>query len=268
MGAEGFFVWDADRVIVNLFGPFSLRWYSLFFLSGILFGNYLFHKMLEKEGKSTALRDTLLYYIVIGTILGARLGHVLFYDPVYYLSNPLTILKVWEGGLASHGGFTGVIVAIYIFSRKYKSMPFIWLADRIAICAVAAGGFIRMGNFFNSEIVGGTTNVPWAIIFAKIDHLPRHPTQLYEAFGYLSISFILYLIYRFNDRKPVDGRLTGYAMIIAFSFRFLIESLKENQVSYEEDMIINMGQVLSLPFIAVGLMLVFGVHKKLLSKKP
>lgn len=264
----GYFVWDADRVIVNIFGPFSLRWYSLFFLSGILFGNYLFHRMLEKEGKSTELRETLLYYIVIGTVVGARLGHVLFYDPAVYFSNPLSILKVWEGGLASHGGFTGVIVAIFVFSLRYKSMPFLWVADRVAICAVAAGGFIRIGNFFNSEIVGGVTNVPWAVIFAKLDSLPRHPTQLYEAAGYLSISLILYLIYISQKRKPSEGSIMGYAMIIAYSFRFAIESLKENQVAYEDDMLINMGQTLSVPFIFIGILLVSGVHHKLLKKSP
>lgn len=258
-----YFEWNVNQEIVHFIGPFGLRWYSLFFLGGILLGYHIFGRFLEKEGRPIQLRDPLLYYIVIGTVLGARLGHCLFYDPLYYFSQPLRILRVWEGGLASHGGFAGVMLGLICFSRKYKETAFFWLADRIAIVAVLAGAFIRLGNFFNSEIIGQVTSVPWAVIFAKVDHLPRHPTQLYEALGYACISLCLYLIYRSAKRQPLEGRLYGCAMLLGYSFRFVIETLKENQVSYEQGMWLNMGQLLSLPFVLFGFYLVFGLQHRL-----
>lgn len=257
-----YFEWSLNPEIVHIAGPFGLRWYSLCFLSGILMGYHFFGKMLLKAGKPLELRDNLLYYIVIGTVVGARLGHVLFYDPQYYFSNPIRILKVWEGGLASHGGFTGVMVALLLFSRKFKELSFFWLTDRIAIVAILAGACIRIGNFLNSEIIGRVTDVPWAVIFLNVDNQPRHPTQLYEFFGYLSISAFLYLVYRMSQYKPLEGRIFGLAMIVAFSFRFFIEFLKENQVTYEKDMLWNMGQLLSLPFIGLGIFLALGIQHK------
>ncbi|NRA43826.1 MAG: prolipoprotein diacylglyceryl transferase [Oligoflexales bacterium] len=251
-----------DQEIVHFFGPFGLRWYSLLFLGGILTGYHFFAKMLIAEGKPVELRETLLYYVVLGTVIGARLGHCLFYDPSYYFSEPLRILKVWEGGLASHGGFTGVIIAVYLFSRKNKEASFFWLVDRLAIWGILVGAFIRVGNFFNSEIIGRVTDVPWAVVFLKVDQLPRHPSQLYEAFGYGSICLSLYLLYRYWDRKPLEGRLLGLAFCIAYAFRFLVENLKENQVSYEDSMMFNMGQLLSVPFILLGIFLVIGWQTK------
>lgn len=264
-----YFEWGVDQEIFHFFGPFGLRWYSLLFLGGILTGYYIFGYMCKREGKTVELKDALLYYIVIGTVVGARLGHCLFYDPAYYFSNPLRILKVWEGGLASHGGFTGVLVAMYLFSRKYKEYSFLALADRICMTAVLAGAFIRIGNFFNSEIIGKVTQVPWAIRFVNVDHFPRHPTQLYEAFGYASISGLLFLLYLYWHPKERDGRILGVAMSVSFLFRFFIERFKVNQVSYEDQMFLNMGQLLSIPFVVVGIMLIFGLQNKLpiLNKK-
>lgn len=254
--------WDVDRVIFHIAGPLGLRWYSLCFLLAFLVGNAWFHSMFRAEGRSTKTLDSLLFYVVIGTIVGARLGHVLFYGFDYYSRHPLDIFKVWEGGLASHGGFAAVLVGVWYYAYKYKT-GFLWLSDRIAICAVMAGGFIRIGNFFNSEIVGKVAEVPWAIIFDKVDSLPRHPTQLYEAIGYFSISLILYGIYRYYRRSPLPGRILGWAMVIAFSFRFAIEEFKIDQEAFEADMLFNMGQWLSVPFVLVGIMLIYGVQKQL-----
>lgn len=257
-----YFKWNMDPEIFHLFGPFSLRWYSLFFITGFLFGNAVFVHMVKREKKPLNLCEPVLYYIVLGTVIGARLGHCLFYDPIGYLSNPLSILKVWEGGLASHGGYTGVLVSIFLFSRKHSEMSFFWISDRITIVSILAGAFIRLGNFFNSEIIGRVTDVPWAIIFTRVDNYPRHPTQIYESIGYLLISLILYLVYRLTRIGEYKGRLLGLACIIAFSFRAFIEMFKENQVSFEGDLPFNMGQLLSVPFILVGFFLLFGLHAK------
>ncbi len=258
-----YFNWNISPEIVHLYGKLALRWYSLFFLAGILLGHHLFLKMCEKEGKPTEARDPLLYYIVIGTIVGARLAHCFFYDPVYTFSNPLHIFMVWEGGLASHGGFLGLFIALIFFARTHKEYPFMWMVDRGAILALMAGGFIRLGNFFNSEIIGKPALVPWAIIFQRIDTVPRHPAQLYEALTYFLISFLVYRYYLYCDRKVMPGRLLGIILVLGFSARFILENFKENQVSFEDTMFFNMGQWLSFPFILLGLGLIFGLHKKL-----
>ncbi len=257
---DSYFKWDMSRDIVNIYGPLSLRWYSLLFISGILVANYIFLRFVKREGRNVQACESLLYYVVVGTVVGARLGHCLFYDPIGYLSDPLSIFKIWEGGLASHGGYIGVLVSVYMFCRKFPEFTFLYVADRVSIVAVMAGAFIRMGNFFNSEIVGRVTDVPWAIIFAKVDPYPRHPTQLYEAAGYLIISFILYLFYRITKIGDYRGRLLGLACVLAFSFRACIEYFKENQVTFENSLPFNMGQLLSVPFILIGLFLLLGIQ--------
>jgi len=257
-----YITWNVERELVHIYGPFGIRWYSLFFLAGILLGNYIMQRIAKAEGKPVQRLDDLLFYIIIGTIVGARLGHCLFYSPTFYLQNPLEILKVWKGGLASHGGFLGVILAVIYFSYKQKDMSLWWTADRIGIVAIIAGGFIRMGNLFNSEIIGRVTNVPWAFIFIKEDNLPRHPTQIYESFGYISIGILLYVLYKYWNRKPLPGRIFGLALSLGFGFRFLIEPLKENQEAFEDGLLINMGQILSIPFILIGLYLVIGFYQK------
>ena len=254
-----YFKWDMDRNIAHIWGPLDLRWYSLLFITGILVGNFIFLTFVRREKKPIQLCESLLYYIVIGTVVGARLGHCLFYDPIGYLSNPLSILQIWEGGLASHGGYAGVLISIYLFSRKHPEMSFFWISDRITIVSILAGTFIRVGNFFNSEIIGRVTDVPWAIIFSKVDAYPRHPAQLYEAIGYFLISVILYLVYRFTKMGSFPGRLLGLACVMAFSFRAFIETFKENQVVFENNLPFNMGQLLSVPFILIGLLLLLDV---------
>jgi phosphatidylglycerol:prolipoprotein diacylglycerol transferase len=265
--SESYFVWDMNKEIWHIAGAIGLRWYSLMFVGGFLLGTYMFGSFLRKEGKRDDYRDSLLMHLVLGTIIGARLGHCLFYAPGYYLSNPLEICKVWEGGLASHGGYIGIIIAIWLFARKHKEISFLWLLDRLCILSIMVGGLIRIGNFFNSEIVGKVAQVPWAIVFKQVDPLPRHPTQLYEALGYFVISGILYGLYRLAHRNPVEGRIFGISLIIGMSFRLFIETFKENQEIFENGMVLNMGQLLSIPFILVGVVLAIGVKNMACSSK-
>jgi prolipoprotein diacylglyceryl transferase len=257
-------LWNVDREIASI-GPLVLRWYSLLFALGFITGYFILAKIFQKEGKRQELLDSLLVYAVLGTVIGARLGHCLFYEPAEYLRDPIRILKIWEGGLASHGGFTGVIIALILFCRKYRDIGFYWLADRTAIPAMLAAGFIRIGNLFNSEIIGKPAgpDLPWAFIFEKIDHITRHPTQIYEAIGYMCVSALLYLIYRLADRKPLEGRLLGVALVASYTFRFFIENFKEVQVNFEETMTFNMGQLLSVPFVLAGIVFVMGWHRKI-----
>lgn len=256
--------WDVDRVIFQIYGPIALRWYSLFFLTGFVIGTYAFTSMAKKEGKDPSYYvDTGLLYLIAGTLIGARLGHCIFYEPSYYLANPLKIFQIWNGGLASHGGYLGCMIATILLVRKYKELSLPWLGDRVAILAVMAGGFIRLGNLFNSEILGKVTDVPWAFIFVKVDTLPRHPTQIYEALAFFFTALCGYLYYRKHNRKPRNWSVVGLMLALGFTFRAIIERFKENQVSFEDDMLLNMGQLLSFPFIAVGLVFFFGWHRKL-----
>jgi phosphatidylglycerol---prolipoprotein diacylglyceryl transferase len=236
----------------------AIRWYSLLFVLGFLLGYVIVKRMFEREGRDVSLLDSLLLYLMIATIVGARLGQVLFYEPAAYFAHPIEIFEVWKGGLASHGGFTAVLIAIGLFCRKHRSVSFFWLTDRLTIPIMLAAGFIRIGNFFNSEILGRPTSVPWAVVFARVDMVPRHPTQIYEALGYFATSLVLYLGYRAASRKPREGRLLGLAMILGFGWRFFVEFFKENQEAFEAVLPLNMGQLLSIPFILIGVFLVRG----------
>lgn len=193
-------------------------------------------------------------YLVIGTVVGARLGHVFFYDPGYYLSNPLEIIKVWKGGLASHGGGLGVLLATYLYSRKHPTQPYLWLIDRLAIPTALAGAFIRIGNFFNSEILGTPSNVPWAIVFERIDNIPRHPVQLYESITYAVIFFILMTVYKQRADNLRPGLLMGLLLVLVFSARFMLEFVKVHQAAYASEFL-SVGQWLSIPAVLVGVVL-------------
>lgn len=261
---DNYMVWDASRVIFEIpFIGFPVRWYSLLFAGGLVGAYYILKKMFEAENKSIEALDALPTYIVFATLIGARLGHVLFYEPERYLSNPLEIFKVWQGGLASHGGFIAVIIAFILFSKKYKKeFSFFWMVDRAAIAAMFSSGCIRLGNFFNSEIVGLKTDVPWAVIFKKIDMVPRHPSQLYEAFGYFWLCIIFYFLYKKLDRKVPEGRIFGLILFLGMSYRLFVEQFKENQAAFEQGMALNMGQILSIPFIVFGIYFAFCLHHK------
>lgn len=213
-------------------------------------------KMFANEGLGEKILDQLSTYMLVSTIVGARLGHCLFYEPSYYLSHPFEILKVWEGGLASHGAAVGIFIGLYIFARTNKK-PVLWIFDRVAIIVALSGFFIRTGNLMNSEIFGNITSLPWGFIFTRyydpmlaID--PRHPTQIYEALSYLAIFIFLYRFYWKQKGKTNNGEIFGYFMILLFGVRFLIEFIKVPQVGFEETMVLNMGQILSIPLILAG----------------
>ena len=248
-----YFVWSVDPILFQ-FGSLRVFWYGLLFATAILAGIQLMKWVFAREGKSVDLVDTGSMYTIIGIVVGARLGHCFFYDPAFYAANPFKILAVWEGGLASHGGGLGAIVALYFFVKKYD-IRFMWLLDRMALPTALFAFFVRMGNLMNSEILGMKTDVSWAIIFTRVDNIPRHPAQLYEAVSYLAIFFILFFIYK-NKKVLQPCFLFGLFLTLVFSARFLVEFVKEKQASYSSDFILNTGQALSIPFLLLGIGLI------------
>ena len=244
--------WNIDRVLFH-FGPFHVYWYGLLFATGISFGFGVMRWFFGREGKVVRDVESLVLYIMVGTIIGARLGHVLFYDPGYYLSHPVEILEFWRGGLASHGGAIGIFIALYLYSRRHQDQPYMWLLDRIFIASIAGGVFIRIGNFFNSEIVGTPSDLPWAVVFSRIDTLPRHPTQLYEALVYAVTVVILLLVYKRCYPHLRTGLISGLSLVLVFTSRFFLEFVKMRQAAYEGALSLSVGQWLSLPFIVLGL---------------
>jgi phosphatidylglycerol:prolipoprotein diacylglycerol transferase len=254
-------VWNISPEILRI-GPVRLRWYGLFFTLAFLSGYGIMAQLYRREGRAQENLSSLLMYLVIGTIIGARLGHVLLYQPDYYLAHPWEIVMIWEGGLASHGGFIGVIIAVYLYVKKYREMSFLQLADRLAIPCLLAASLIRIGNFFNSEILGTPSNLPWAIVFARVDDVPRHPAMLYEAAAYFLAFCALYVAYWKTHVVQFPGRILGITLVICFLARFMIEFVKENQVPFENNLILNMGQLLSVPFMAAGVYLIYVSRKK------
>jgi prolipoprotein diacylglyceryl transferase len=253
--------WDMNPEIFRI-GNFAVRWYGLLFASGFFFGYLIFMRFFKKEGLSVELLDKLTIYMAIGTVIGARLGHCLFYEPDYYLKNPVEILKIWRGGLASHGAAIGILVALWLFVRKYKK-PFIWIVDRIVVVVALAGALIRLGNLMNSEIYGIETSLPWGFVFIRnLETVPKHPTQIYEALTYFLIFGLLMAIYIRSDAKPRPGILFSLFLILVFGMRFLIEFIKEDQVDFEAGMALNMGQWLSIPLVLLGLGLLIFYKRK------
>jgi prolipoprotein diacylglyceryl transferase len=243
--------WDVNPEIFRI-GSFAVRWYGLLFASSFLFGYIILLRIFRNENLSDALLDKLTVYVAIGTIAGARLGHCFFYEPGYYLSHPGEILKIWHGGLASHGAAIGIILSIWLFKRNAKK-DFTWVIDRVAIVVALSGVFIRMGNLMNSEIYGVETTVPWGFVFLRNgETAPKHPTQIYEALSYLFIFLLLLWIYWRKKGAYIQGTLISLTCILIFSSRFFIEFLKEDQVAFEAGMKLNMGQLLSIPFVIMG----------------
>lgn len=248
------FVWNIDPVMVSMFG-LKIHWYGALFALAIMAGFQVMKSIYQREDKPVESLDSLLMYAVIGIIVGARLFHVVFYDPHYYLANPGEIIAVWKGGLASHGGGLGVIIAVYFYTKRHQ-INFMWLLDRLAIATALFGFFVRTANFFNSEILGKPSDVPWAVIFERIDMLPRHPVMLYEAFSYLAIFVLLFWLYRQTDIGKYKGLLLGLFLCLVFTARFVLEFFKVHQAEYSADFLINTGQLLSIPFLMVGIFLV------------
>ena len=234
-------------------GPITIRWYGVLFACAFISGYFIGRKLFRDAGVDVMLADKLLTYIVIATIVGARLGHVIFYDFDYYIRNIHEVLFIWQGGLASHGASVGILLALWLFINKHPKITFFWLTDRLSIPAILGGAFIRVGNFMNSEIYGLPTEVPWAVIFAHIDELPRHPTMLYEALICIVILVILVAIYQFYRKHPPEGLLTGVFMITLFTSRFFVEYTKVEQAPFSETWMFGMGQLLSIPFIIFGI---------------
>jgi prolipoprotein diacylglyceryl transferase len=262
----------------------ELRWYSLLFLFGFIIGYYILSKIFKKEGLPIELLDRLTFYVVISTIIGARLGHCLFYEPNVYLRHPLRIILPFEGtlgkdfhftgyqGLASHGGAVGLLIGLYLFARKYKR-PYLWILDRMAIVTAQAAALIRLGNLFNSEIVGTPTSLPWGVKFVRLaphgmpleQITPLHPAQIYESISYLIIFIFLITLYYKKYPNTKQGLFIGLFFILVFTARFFIEFVKDKQVDFEAGMLLNMGQLLSIPFIIAGIILV--LRKSSVSKK-
>ena len=251
--------WHVDPAILRI-GGFELRWYSLLFVSGFILGWFIFKWFFQREKIDLKLLDPLLYTLLICTIVGARLGHCLFYQPDYYLGSWKGFLEIfmpWKGGLASHGGTIALILGMWWFANHYGKkhhFDFVWLLDHLAIAVAFAGAFIRFGNLFNSEIYGNVTDLPRGFIFElRGETEPKHPTQLYEGFTYLLLGFALIGLYWKKLDKMYRGMFVGIFLTVCFGARFLIEFIKEPQVAFEESMTLNMGQLLSIPFILLGI---------------
>lgn len=252
--------WDFDPIAFTIpFINLSVRWYGLMFAGGFLLGYYFVRRTFTQKKLNVDLLDSLLMYMFAGTIIGARLGHCFFYEPYFYLSHPLEILKIWNGGLASHGGGIGLVATVLLFCRLHK-LNFLPLADLLCIPTAFVGGMIRLGNLFNSEIVGkATQSDTWGFIFLRLqEQIPvlRHPVQLYESISYFFISLLLLLIYKkFSPR--FTGGVLGSFLTLVFSARIALEFFKPEQANYMSNQeLLTVGQWLSVPFIVVGLVLI------------
>jgi len=272
-----YITWNPDPVMFQL-GSLSVRWYSVLLAAGF-FSGYLFARdMFKREGVDRFVLESYGIWLVIGILVGGRLGHCLFYEFDYYMQHPLEIIKPWEGtlgknavftglsGFSSHGWTIGVILTLWINSRLRK-VPVLWALDMFAVVVVLAGAFVRIGNLMNSEIVGSPSDVPWAFIFTDIDHLPRHPAQLYESIAYLLTFIFIYRYFRKKMHSIPNGTYLGWVLIGVFASRFIIEFFKRDQVAAEAGMILNLGQWLSIPFILGGLFLVINRRFSLKSRK-
>lgn len=239
-----------------------VRWYGLLFVIGFFGAYYVLQKMFKTEKIEQKKLDSLVFYMIIATVVGARLGHCLFYEPNIYLKDPISILKVWEGGLASHGAALGIVIAVLLYIRKNREFSFLHLADLLCVVIPFPAMCVRIGNFINSEILGAPCNLPWAVVFSLKDSMPRHPAQLYEALAYLILFIVMVYLYFKKRSNFHEGFLAGIFLIVMFVCRFLIEYVKDVQVDFEHLLALHMGQLLSLPFILLGIFLIVYSYKK------
>ncbi|WP_310397256.1 prolipoprotein diacylglyceryl transferase [Hymenobacter sp.] len=258
--------WNVDPVIAHL-GPLTLRWYGLFFMLPFVLGTFILNHIYRSERTSPQWVDVITIYMLVGTIVGARLGHMLFYDFDALVADPLVVFRIWQGGLASHGATIGILLACWLFARNNK-FDYLWVLDRIVIVVALGGACIRTGNLMNSEIVGKPTDVPWAFLFPRdTEHLiagvavPRHPTQIYEALFCVFLLVLLYSMWNRTRERTPRGQLFGLFVVLLFTQRFLGEYLKENQVAFEDGNLFNQGQLLSIPLIFVGIWVLWRAGK-------
>ena len=247
---------------ISLFGLFHFRWYGALFTIAFALAFQILKKMYKQDGYPEDRVDSLLWYMIIGTVGGARLGHCLFYQPEIFLADPIRILKVWEGGLASHGAAIGIVTATILYVRKWKEYSALEVLDRVSIGVALSGLFIRVGNFFNSEIIGKPASIPWAVTFTRVDSVPRHPAQLYEAITYFIIFLALYFLFWKTKLRNHPGTLFGCSLMSIFGARFFLEFFKENQEVFENSLPINLGQILSIPLVFLGAYLVVSAKNR------
>ncbi len=266
------FVWDPSTGLD--LGIITLHYYSLMFVIAFGLGWLIMKRIYIREGISLEKLDSIFIYAVVATLIGARLGHVFFYDWDYFQHHLLEIFLPFKiqpefeftgfRGLASHGAAVGIIVAMYLYSKKVLQKPILWILDRVVIPVACGAIFIRIGNFFNSEIIGQPTGSDFGVVFKQLgEDFPRHPTQLYESGAYLIVFLILWLIYWKTNKREKMGYLFGLFLVLLWSVRFFVEFIKENQVAFEDTMALNMGQWLSIPFILLGLYFMFRPQKRI-----
>jgi phosphatidylglycerol---prolipoprotein diacylglyceryl transferase len=266
--------WNVSPEFFSL-GPISVRWYGLMFALGFLAGYQIMYKMFKFEKSNTEWLDKLFIYTIVATIVGARLGHVFFYGWSYYSQHLIEIvLPIAKGetgykfvgyqGLASHGGALGIVLAIYFYSKKVTKRSMLWTLDRLFIPTALVGAMIRTGNLMNSEIYGVATNLPWGFIFERNhETVAKHPTQIYEALGYLLLfASSMWIFFKSKDLKDRTGFLLGFGFTVMFLVRFLVEFIKEDQEAFEAGMALNMGQILSIPFVLGGIYLMYRALKR------
>jgi prolipoprotein diacylglyceryl transferase len=261
--------WNVSAELID--GWATPNKYGLLFVTGLILGFVVTRKMFKNEGVPERILDSLLVYVILATIIGARLGHVFFYDWDYYKNHLGDIIKVWEGGLASHGAAIAILIGLFIFSKKVSKKPYLWILDRIAAPIAIAGTFIRLGNLVNHEIIGDPTDLPWGFRFnlsgdeflINGEHVFRHPTQLYEAIFYLLTFALLMYLYWKTNAKNKPGVLFGTFMIVLWTVRLLVEFVKVGQTARDFESILNTGQMLSIPFIIAGIgILYFGLKSE------
>lgn len=268
--------WNVDPVIFNI-GSFGLRWYSMGFLVAFLLGYYIIERMFKREGVKEDYLGSLFLYIFLAILIGARLGHCLFYEPDYFLSSEHWVEIVWPfqnghftgfQGLASHGAAIGILVALWLYWRKYGLNAW-WFLDRLVVVVALGGAFVRLGNLFNSEIYGVETPLPWGFVFERNgETVPKHPTQLYESLSYFLIFGVSLWYYIRKKGQFKTGTIFGWWLVALFGMRLLIEFVKNDQVDFEAGMMLNMGQLLSLPFIIGGLTIALLARKEKLPQGP
>lgn len=263
--------WDFDPVLLRLGENFDIRYYGLMWAVAIGLGALMFDHYVKREGLPEKVAESIFYFGVLATIIGSRVGHCLFYEPDKYLAEPLRIITdIRDGGMASHGAAIGLLIGLWLFSRRNK-LPYLWSLDRIMIVVSIGGAIVRLGNLFNSEIIGAPTDAPWGFIFARLypegtpveAMIARHPSQIYEALCYLiTFGVLSWLYYKRDMARRRPGFMFGVGLIGIFLTRFLIEFVKENQEAFEQSMTLNMGQWLSVPFIIAAFVFIWYAMKR------